>query len=397
MTDHALYLHIPFCAHRCAYCDFTTYAGQDDKIPAYVDALIREIELVAASKRITAKSIFFGGGTPSLLASNQLASIMDALRTNFDLLADSEISLEANPGTVSAKYLQELYSAGFNRISFGVQSAHPDDLLLLERIHDFLDVIRSVKWARQAGFKNISLDLIFGLPEQSLRRWQNTLKSALDLNPEHLSIYALTIEEGTPFGHWANRGMIPLPNPDLAADMYEWASEFLIKNEYVQYEISNWARKSSPSKEFSPYTCEHNLQYWRNLPYLGFGAGAHGYSAKMRYSNVLGVRKYINALKEATTAKGLKFPFSPAMINQEEIDLKTEMNEMLMLGLRLTQEGVSNQVFQARFGKKIEDVFSEEVDKLLKLNLLEWSGEDLRLTPQAYLVGNQVFYHFVAD
>ncbi len=384
MTEYALYFHIPFCAHRCAYCDFTTYAGQDSKIPAYVDALIREIELVAASERLTAKSIFFGGGTPSLLTSNQLALVMDALRANFDLLPDAEISLEANPGTLSEKYLQELYSAGFNRISFGVQSAHPDDLLLLERIHDFLDVIESVKWARQAGFKNISLDLIFGLPEQSLQRWQNTLKSALNLNPEHLSIYALTIEEGTPFGHWAERGMLPLPDPDLAADMYEWASEFLAKNGYMQYEISNWAK---PNRE-----CLHNLQYWRNLPYLGFGAGAHGYATGTRYSNILGIQTYV---KRLATSSAKKFPLSPATFSYEKIDIETEMNEMMMLGLRLTQEGVSAKTFQIRFGRTLQDVFSEEIDKLITLGFLEWQKEILRLTPRARLLGNQVFRRFV--
>ena len=384
MTEYALYFHIPFCAHRCAYCDFTTYAGQDSKIPAYVDALIREIELVAASERLTAKSIFFGGGTPSLLTSNQLALVMDALRANFDLLPDAEISLEANPGTLSEKYLQELYSAGFNRISFGVQSAHPDDLLLLERIHDFLDVIESVKWARQAGFKNISLDLVFGLPEQSLQRWQNTLKSALNLNPEHLSIYALTIEEGTPFGHWAERGMLPLPDPDLAADMYEWASEFLAKNGYMQYEISNWAK---PNRE-----CLHNLQYWRNLPYLGFGAGAHGYATGTRYSNILGIQTYV---KRLATSSAKKFPLSPATFSYEKIDIETEMNEMMMLGLRLTQEGVSAKTFQIRFGRTLQDVFSEEIDKLITLGFLEWQKEILRLTPRARLLGNQVFRRFV--
>ncbi len=390
MTEYALYLHIPFCQHRCAYCDFNTYAGQDDKIPAYVDSLIREIELVSASKRITAKSIFFGGGTPTLLASNQLASLMDALRANFDLLPSAEISLEANPGTVSAKYLQELHSVGFNRISFGVQSAHPDDLMLLERIHDFWEVIRSVRWARQAGFKNVSLDLIFGLPEQSLQRWQETLKQTLNLHPEHLSIYALTIEEGTPFGRWADRGMIPLPDPDLSADMYEWASEFLEEKGYIQYEISNWAQAG---KE-----CRHNLQYWRDLPYLGFGAGAHGYAEGWRYSNLLGVKKYINALRaKAIVSSETRFPFSPAMINREEINIEMEMNETMMLGLRLVEEGVSAEIFQARFGLFMQDVFGDEIEKLLKLHLLEWSAGSLRLTRRAYLVGNQVFRHFLAD
>ncbi len=414
MTAHALYLHIPFCQHRCAYCDFTTYAGQDDKIPAYVDALIREIELVANSERrhndsgtvdkepITAKSIFFGGGTPSLLASNQLASIMDALHANFNLVPDAEISLEANPGTVSAEYLQELHEIGFNRISFGVQSAHPDDLLLLERIHDFWGVIETVHHARQAGFTNLSLDLIFGLPEQSLQRWQETLKRTLNLNPEHLSIYALTIEEGTPLGHWADRGMIPLPDPDLSADMYEWASEFLAKNGYVQYEISNWAKPSNlqPSTFRPSYACKHNLQYWRNLPYLGFGAGAHGYANGVRYSNTLGISKYINTLTVKTiTTRKWEFPFSPATIHQEKIDLKTEMQETMMLGLRLIQEGVSAEIFQARFGYSMQDVFGKEIEELLALGLLalvKTNGlEVLRLTPHARILGNQVFYRFV--
>ncbi len=257
-------------------------------------------------------------------------------------------------------------------------------MLLLERIHDFLDVIESVKWARQAGFKNISLDLIFGLPEQSLQRWQNTLKSALNLNPEHLSIYALTIEEGTPFGHWAERGMLPLPDPDLAADMYEWASEFLAKNGYMQYEISNWAK---PNRE-----CLHNLQYWRNLPYLGFGAGAHGYATGTRYSNILGIQTYV---KRLATSSAKKFPLSPATFSYEKIDIETEMNEMMMLGLRLTQEGVSAKTFQIRFGRTLQDVFSEEIDKLITLGFLEWQKEILRLTPRARLLGNQVFRRFV--
>ena len=404
MNAHALYLHIPFCQHRCAYCDFTTYVGQDDKIPAYVDALIQEIELVARSSsthplrsgQIAAKSIFFGGGTPSLLAPSQLASVVDALRANFDLVADAEISLEANPGTVSAEYLQELREIGFNRISFGVQSAHPEDLFLLERIHDFLGVIRTVYHARQAGFRNVSLDLIFGLPEQSLQRWQETFKQSLNLNPEHLSIYALTIEDGTPFGNWANRGMIPLPNPDLSADMYEWASEFLAEKGYMQYEISNWAKSSNlqPSTSQPFYACKHNLQYWRNFPYLGFGAGAHGYANGVRYSNVTQIKSYIKSLSQPS-ARTSQFPMSPATIQQEKIDKKTEMQETMMLGLRLTQEGVSAEAFQARFGRAMQDVFGEEVDGLLNLGLLEWDEGHLHLTSRARILGDQVFCRFV--
>ena len=408
----ALYLHIPFCVHRCAYCDFNTYAGQDSRIPAYVGALIREIEMVAAPERrssgcdgvvegrITATSIFFGGGTPSLLTPIQLASIMEALHTNFTWADDLEASLEANPGTVSLDYLKKLRAAGFNRLSFGVQSSHPDDLHLLERIHDFWDVIQSVKWARQAGFDNLSLDLIFALPEQTLSRWQETLKYAVDLNPEHFSLYALTIEESTLFGRWTDRGLLPVPDPDLAAEMYEWASEYLEENGYEQYEISNWAKTGRE--------CQHNLTYWRNQPYLGFGAGAHGYAARTRYSNVLRTQTYIDRLTKANKSP---FPLSPAMVSKHNVSPKQAMQEHLMVGLRLTREGVSADDFLARFGVEMTYVFQTEIDELIKFGLLEWvdsplpegegqgvrAGAQLRLTPRARLLGNQVFIRFVGE
>jgi oxygen-independent coproporphyrinogen-3 oxidase len=240
--DTSIYLHLPFCVHRCAYCDFNTYAGQESLLPAYVDALLREINYIAATRPSgyqTIGTIFFGGGTPSLLSGSQLASVMDALRAAFTFIPNLEASLEANPGTTSLEFLHQIRAAGLNRLSFGVQSANPDELHLLERAHDFFDVIQSVKWARQAGFNNLNLDLIYGLPEQTLDRWQNTVKRIIDLHPEHVSAYALTLEYGTPFGRWSSKGLLPTPSPDLAADMYEWAGEYLEENGYVQYEISN--------------------------------------------------------------------------------------------------------------------------------------------------------------
>ena len=369
-----------------------------------MEALINEIAFVGGhlTEKAHAKTIFFGGGTPSLMSVPQFASIFDVIRENFHLHLDAEISLEANPGTLKPDYFEGLREVGFNRISFGVQSAHPDELKMLERIHSYDDVLTANLAARKAGFENLSFDLIFGLPEQTLEKWQATVKLIVGLAPEHLSLYALTLEQGTPFGHWAERGMIPLPDPDLAAEMYEWASEFLESEGFAQYEISNWARKPR-SKDFSPYTCQHNLQYWRNLPYLGFGAGAHGYAGGIRYSNVLGIQTFIDRLVNAVPKD---FPLSPAMISYHRIDLETEMNEMMMLGLRLTQEGVSDEVFQARFGRSMQDVFGKEIDELLNFNLLEWvnkktseiSGKSdvLRLTKRARLLGNQVFRRFVS-
>lgn len=395
MSDrYALYFHIPFCEHRCAYCDFNTYAGHDALIPAYVDALCREIAFVGGSlaKDVHVKTIFFGGGTPSLTSVPQFASIFKTIRENFQLHPQAEISLEANPGTLTPGYLDGLREVGFNRISFGVQSAHPDELRMLERIHSYEDVIAAHLAARKAGFENLSFDLIFGLPEQTLERWHDTVKLVLGLRPEHLSLYALTLEHGTLFGHWAEKGLLPLPDPDLAAEMYEWASEHLAAQGYEQYEISNWAKSAPRSKGFSPYRCEHNLQYWRNLPYFGFGAGAHGYAAGMRYSNVLAIQPYI---KRMSAPADLAFPRSPATVHAEDVDKFTAMQETMMLGLRLTEEGVSQADFQARFGLAIAEAFPVEMDKLFGMELLEEADGRVRLTPRARLLGNQVFQYFV--
>ncbi len=401
----ALYFHIPFCIHRCAYCDFNTYAGRESEIPAYVRVLIREVELVASAspERLVAQTIFFGGGTPSLLSPGEFELILAAIRKHFQMGAEAglEISLEANPGTVTQVSLQGLRQTGFNRISFGVQSAHPDELHQLERIHDFFDVIESVQWARQAGFHNINLDLIYGLPEQPLLRWQESVRRAVDLGPEHLSLYALTIESGTPFGRWARRGLLPVPDPDLAADMYEWASLYLAGQGYEQYEISNWAKPG--------FQCRHNLQYWRNQPYLGFGAGAHGCANKLRIANVMRIKPYIERLsfesslpdRDRRPPLPRPFPQSPATVSQIKITPSVEMQETMMLGLRLTLEGVSARAFQDRFGANLQDTFGNEIRELLDLGLLEWANLEssplLRLTPRGRLLGNQVFMRFLGD
>lgn len=401
----SIYLHIPFCVHRCAYCDFNTYAGQEASLPAYVDALVREIEFVGAGDKGKLKvvhTIFFGGGTPSLLSAPQLVSVMDALRAYFTFSSNLEVTLEANPGTTSQEFLRRLRAAGVNRLSFGLQSANPQELRMLERAHDFFDVIHSIKWARLAGFDNLNLDLIYGLPEQTLAGWRTTLRRALDLRPEHFSLYALTLEHSAPFGRWAARGLLPLPDPDLAADMYEWASQYLSENGYLQYEISNWAKSAQRS-----YECRHNLQYWRGLPYLGLGAGAHGYAYGLRYSNVLRIKTYIERLANFQSAD-LTFPISPAVVNSHRQSLQEEMSEFMLTGLRLTREGISPEIFRARFVRDLYQVFGREIEELIRLGLLEWaqappshSGEEkgrgdvLRLTVRGRLLGNQVFVRFI--
>ena len=383
-------------------------------IPAYADALTHEIEYVGQQLQnyetnklldYTTKThtIFFGGGTPSLLTPEQFEAIFKSIHYNFLLTDDPEITIEANPGTVSYENLLELRKIGINRISYGVQSANMEELHMLERTHNFFDVIEAVANARKAGFENLNLDLIYGLPEQTLQTWQATLKRILDLHPQHISAYALTLEHGTPFGRWYTKGLLPLPDPDLAAEMYEWASETLEENGYVQYEISNWALDhGQPS-----FACRHNLQYWRGLPYLAFGAGAHGYANGYRYSNVLRIKTYIERLTNFDSQfSNLDFPLSPATVNQHKQTLQDDMSEFMITGLRLTQEGVSENEFRSRFGISMQDVYRKEIEELLKFGLIELCdssysarigarGEGVRLTKRGRLLGNQVFIRFI--
>jgi oxygen-independent coproporphyrinogen III oxidase len=402
----SLYIHIPFCVKRCAYCDFNTYAGQSSQLPNYINALAKEIRASAnlTQERVSLHTIYFGGGTPSLISAKQFETLFRVIRDNFEL-KDPEISLEANPGTLSLDYLKDIHALGFNRISLGVQSANPEELRFLERIHDYYDVIRSVEWIRKSGFKNFNLDLIFGLTGQTLKSWQETLSLVTDFNPNHLSLYSLTIEKNTLLGRWSGKGLIPIPDPDLSADMVEWAMDFLGNMGYEQYEISNWSRPGDQ--------CRHNLQYWRNLPYLGTGAGAHGFVLGMRYSNVLHIKTYIDRINEnqgfhetssiPDLARGTGVMGLPAIAHVIRVDKWTEMQETMMVGLRLTREGVSVKKFKDRFGRSIEEAFGKEVNHLIDLGLLEWDTSEtpgelrLLLTHRGKMVGNQVFQYFVGD
>jgi putative oxygen-independent coproporphyrinogen III oxidase len=413
--NYSLYFHIPFCTHRCAYCDFNTYAGQEEIIPAYVEALCQEIEFVGNRVRgdaieapLRVHTIFFGGGTPSLLSPTQFQSIFKSIRGNFASTDDAEITMEANPGTVSYENLLELRRLGINRISYGVQSANTEELRMLERAHNFFDVIEAVTSARKAGYDNLNLDLIYGLPEQTFSTWQSTVKRILDLHPEHISAYALTLEHGTPFGRWSSRGLLPLPDPDLAADMYEWAGETLEANGYIQYEISNWALDSRRSRvkdqnetfDVQPlmpsFACRHNLQYWRSLPYLAFGAGAHGYAHGYRYSNVLRIKTYVDRLANLDPQiSNIEFPLSPATVNHHKQTPTDDMSEYMLNNLRLVRAGASDADFKSRFGVGLRDIYGIELEELIRLGLLEENGDAIRLTSHGRLLGNQVFLRFV--
>jgi oxygen-independent coproporphyrinogen-3 oxidase len=400
MQPFSVYLHIPFCHHRCSYCDFNTYSGLENLIPDYTQALCSEIKFTAANfeQRVPVHTVFFGGGTPSLLPISTFANVFEALNHEFEIINDAEITLEANPERVNSDYLKGLRSLGINRLSLGMQTTNPEELRLLERQHDYDQIALTVNLARKAGFDNVNLDLIFGLPHQTLESWKESLELGLNLNPDHFSLYALTVEEGTPIADWIYKGLLIEPDPDLAADMYELASERLDKSGFKQYEISNWAKFGESNGLKS---CQHNLQYWRNLPYLGLGAGAHGYGGGIRTANVLSPKRYIQSFLSDNVNHSqyhLQFPSTPATVDSHYVKQDQEIRETMMMGLRLTEEGVSGEAFRARFGTSLREVYETEIEELISEGLLEWEpveSDRLRLTPRGRLLGNQVFVRFI--
>lgn len=372
-----LYVHIPFCRAKCAYCDFDSYPGLDRLFGPYVQALIREMGQAGPA---LVKTIYLGGGTPTVLPVSHLEQILSAANALFSVAPDAEVSLEANPGTVDPETLTGLRSLGVTRLSLGVQSLEGAELRLLGRIHTAGDAVDTYRQARLAGFDNVNLDLIYGLPRQGIDRWRVTLERALSLSPDHLSLYALSVEQGTPLAAAIARGDLPDPDPDLAADMYELAEELLEAAGFLHYEVSNWAAR--PDRQ-----CRHNLVYWRNEPYLGLGAGAHSWVSGRRRANVAAPIDYVERLLKGR---------SPVAM-EEAIGPELEMGEMMMMGLRLLEEGVEWQRFRRRFDLDVRERFAQELDDLKQLGLIETDSERVRITRRGHLLGNQVFARFLPD
>ena len=394
----ALYVHIPFCETKCPYCDFNTYARIEALIPSYVEALRREVAIWGPLLgHPTVETVFFGGGTPSYLPECHIASVLDTTRRCFDLAPGAEITLEANPGDFTLSKLAAYLDCGVNRLSIGVQSLSDRLLRVLGRRHSAAQAILAYRMALQAGFANVSIDLIYGLPYQTIQDWHETLHGAAELNPPHVSMYCLTLEEGTPMEQWVKSGEMPQPDPDLAADMYLAAQEAMRDQGYRHYEISNWARPGFES-------C-HNLTYWRNQPYLGVGPGAHSYLFDHRFANLKSPGEYIRRLTRSASAAH-EHPGSldaevikgvPVVETVEAIDQRLEMAETLMLGLRLdagVSVGVSVEEFAHRFGVKPAQAYGDTIAELTSLGLLEAMDGSLRLTSRGRMFGNEVFSRF---
>ncbi len=382
----AIYIHIPFCQRKCPYCDFNTYAGREGQYDAFVEALARDIRQTGERlARPRVRTVFLGGGTPTVLEPRHLEQIFAALDVGFELLPDAEITSEANPGTVDASRFEALRALGVNRLSMGVQSFDDTELRFLGRIHTADEAQAAYDLARRVGFENINLDFMFGLPEQSPHTWQHTLETAIALDPEHLSLYSLSVEPGTPLAAWVARGQVSQPDPDLAADLYDIAREMLGEAGFEHYEISNWARGPLGDDLLPSHAARHNLVYWRNEPYLGFGPGAHGWFGGMRRAVVKHVGEYIRRVEANEGYWAMKEP----------IDSALEMGETMMLGLRLIRAGVERERFRERFGVDVADAWPEAMAELGAHGLIEVTPQRVRLTPRAILIANEVFAEFL--
>ena len=393
----ALYLHIPFCEAKCPYCDFNTYAGINHLIPLYLEALGNELCTWANTlghPRIN--TVFLGGGTPSMLSAKQMNDLFTLIRTEFAIQKDAEVSAEVNPDDVTAERMTGFLEAGLNRISMGVQSFFDPELQLLGRRHDVTQVLNAFQTIQRAGFINISMDLMYGLPHQSIENWKRNIESVITTSPQHISAYALTLEPETPMAQQVSKHILPDQDPDVAADMYEWASSALAKAGYRNYEISNWSLPGFESR--------HNITYWHNLPYLGVGPGAHSFLGGYRFANGKSPVAYmakVNAWGRPPADLETLLRENPGFVQDiEPMDPRTEMADSLIMGLRLA-EGVRNRDFRARFGLNLHEAYGDAIKETISLGLLRssgmWPEATIRLTERGKLLANEAFLRFLGN
>ena len=377
MDDLALYVHIPFCLKKCNYCDFISFPNKFDYVEKYTDALIKEIRLYSSvGKKFKLNTVFIGGGTPSSINSIYIEKIMDGIYKYFDTNELKEVTIETNPKTLDKEKLIRYRESGINRISMGVQTLNDNLLKILGRIHNTEDFYKNYDLVRNLGFNNVNLDLMFGLPFQTLEDVIYTLKEVIKLEPAHLSFYGLIVEKGTKFYDLNNRGKLNLPDEDLERAMYHKGVEYLVSNGYEHYEISNFAKKG--------YECKHNLFYWELKPYIGLGIGAHSNIFGKRYWNFADIKKYISSLDNGS------FPVS----EEEVIDKDMEMAEYCILGLRLIR-GIDKKNFLDRFGIDIKEIYGKIIERHVKGGLLYENENRIYLTKRGLDLSNIVEVDFL--
>jgi oxygen-independent coproporphyrinogen-3 oxidase len=379
MDPIGLYLHIPYCLHKCGYCDFNSHNINEAERESYVRALLMEMEHAAkGAENCRVDTIFFGGGTPTTLPFADLARILEACREHFQVDPAAEITCEANPATIPQADLVQLREAGFNRLSIGVQSFDPQELKRLERVHSVDEVYLTVERARQAGFDNLSLDLMFALPGQTVERWQDNLQKAIDLQPDHISAYNLTIEPDTVFYKQQSQGQLKMPPDDFQRELFEITIATLTGAGYEHYEISNYAHPGKQSR--------HNLNYWVDGEYIGLGAGASSFFNSERFKNVNLPARYIAQIEESKTA----------VESRETPDRRQRMGEAVMLGLRL-KEGLNLETFEKQFEVTLQEAFGETVERLEKMELLEISNGQISLSRTGFFLADSVIVEFITE
>lgn len=382
-----LYIHIPFCKQKCSYCDFCSYANKESFIKRYIQCVLKEIIEVGNNNKIDfengkddlflVKTIYIGGGTPSLIDSKYIVQIIEDIKLNFKIDEKAEITIEVNPGTVTLEKLEDYKRTGINRLSIGLQSTHEHLLKEIGRIHTYLDFLDTFRFAREAGFENINVDLMIGLPNQTLEEVKDSIEEIVSMEPEHISVYSLILEENTPLFKKVEEGL-ELPNEDLERKMYWAVKQTLEQNNYIHYEISNFAKKGYESK--------HNLDCWNQMEYIGFGIAAHSYTNGIRYSNIENIEQYIKNYDEDKTEENLVF--------HEKQDMEAMQKEYMLLGLRKI-DGVSIQEFKIKFVANPVFLYHSELEKLVNEELLEIDGDMIKLTNKGLDLANIVWEEFV--
>ena len=383
-----LYIHIPFCKRKCKYCDFVSYSNIDNRIQKYIFYLKKEIEDIGISNSnaykmgedslINIKTIYIGGGTPSYIDSKYIKEILEKVRENYKVSEDVEITLEMNPGTIDESKLQDYKEAGINRISIGLQSTNNETLKRIGRIHTYEEFLEAFLLARKVGFKNINVDLMLALPKQTIGELEEGLEKVIELNPEHISIYSLILEENTALYNEVNDGKYIMPSDEEERKMYWKTKRKLEKAGYIHYEISNFAKKGFESK--------HNLACWNQEEYIGVGAAAHSYANNVRYSNIDDIEKYINNFEIGKDIDNLIF--------HEKQNHESKIKEYMILGLRKI-EGIDIDKFKNKFFGNPLYIFRKELDKLIKEDLVEIDGNYIKLTSKGLDLANIVWEEFI--